>query len=93
MVLRQWIIACFVLAALGFTHSAIAQTPATQPAAAPAQPAKPAIPQINTAEITKRANDSVGVDIQSSHQRLAERVGSPRRGPSQAQSQLLGAEQ
>ena len=76
MVLRQWIIACFVLAAFGYTHGgAIAQTatpPAAQPvaapaqpAAAPAQPAKPAAPQINVAEITKRANDSVGADIQA----------------------------
>ena len=76
MVLRHWIIACFVLAAFGYIHGgAIAQTATpcaaqsvaapAQPAAAPAQPAKPAAPQINVAEITKRANDSVGVDIQA----------------------------
>ncbi len=77
MVLRQWIIACFVLAAFGYIHGgAIAQTatsPAAQPvvaapaqpAAAPAQPAKPAAPQVNVAEITKRANESVGADIQA----------------------------
>ncbi len=54
---------------VGFINGgAIAQDPAPQgqqPAAAPAQPAKPAAPQISTAEITKRANDSVGVDVQA----------------------------
>ena len=70
MILRQWIIACFVLAAAGFTvGGAIAQSPAPQgqqaAATVPAQPAKPAAPKVDTAEITKRANDSVGVDIQA----------------------------
>ncbi len=69
MILRQWIIACFVLAAAGFMNGgAIAQSPAPQgqqPAAAAAQPAKPAAPKVDTAEITKRANDCVGVDIQA----------------------------
>ena len=69
MVLRRWFIACFVLAAFGFINGRAGAQNATpqgqQPAAAPAQPAKPAAPKINTAEITKRANDSVGVDIQA----------------------------
>ncbi len=75
MVPRRQFLACLILAAFSFSiDGAIAQNPpakAAQPAAAPAptvapapvQPAKPAPPQINTAEINKRANESVGSDI------------------------------
>jgi potassium-dependent mechanosensitive channel len=98
MVLRQWIIACFVLAAFGYTHGgAIAQTAtpsAAQPvAAAPAQPAKPAAPQINVAEITKRANDSVGVDIQAhikGWQKELDRFEEVLRKPNHSYSELNG---
>jgi potassium efflux system protein len=97
MVLRQWIIACFVLAALGCTHGgAIAQTTtplAAQPAAAPAQPAKPAAPQINAAEITKRANDSVGADIQAhikGWQKELDRLEEVLRKPNHSYSDLNG---
>jgi potassium efflux system protein len=105
MVLRHWIIACFVLAAFGYIHGgAIAQTatppaaqPVTaapaQPAAAPAQPAKPAPPQINIAEITKRANDSVGVDIQArikGSQKELDRFEEVLRKPNHSYSELNG---
>ena len=73
MVLRHWIIACAVFALLNLTGgAAIAQAqvplpvkpqasvqaqPAATPAAAPA-------PQVDTAEITRRANESVGFNIE-----------------------------
>ncbi len=73
MFLRHSIIACFIVAIFSFLVSgAIAQTPpvqSTQQAPAPAQPAKAApsaaVAQVNTAEINKRANESVGADIQA----------------------------
>ncbi len=92
MVLRHWIIVCFVLAAFGSAGGrAGAQSPTQQTqqsaAAAPAQPAKPASPpQANIADITKRANDSVGVDLpaqikgwQSELDRVEENLHKPNR--------------
>jgi len=97
MVLRRWVIACFVLAAFGFIDGrAIAQAPTppvAQTAAAPAQPAKPAAPQINTAEITKRANDSVGSDIQAQikgWQKELDRLEEALRKPNNSYSDLNG---
>ena len=97
MVLRRWVIACFVLAAFGFIDGrAIAQAPTppvAQTAAAPAQPAKPAAPQINTAEITKRANDSVGADIQAQikgWQKELDRLEEALRKPNNSYSDLNG---
>src|SRR5664279_5978055 len=97
MVLRRWAIACFILAAFGFINGgAIAQDPAPQgqqPAAAPAQPAKPAAPQINTAEITKRANDTVGLDIQAhikGWQKDLDRLEEALRKPNHSYSELNG---
>ncbi len=65
MVLRQWITALAAFAIVTVSHEgAIAQSPAPQPApAAVAQPAKPFVPQVDTAAIHKRANESVGADI------------------------------
>ena len=94
MVLRRWVIACFVLAAFGIISGrAIAQIPAPQgqQAAAPAQPAKPAAPQINVAEITKRANDSVGSDIQAQlkgWQKELDRLEEALRKPNHSYSEL-----
>ncbi len=96
MILRQWIIACFVLAAAGFTSGAIAQSPAPQgqqPAAAAAQPAKPAAPKIDTAEITKRVNESVGVDVQAlikGWQKELDRIEEALRKPNLSYSDLNG---
>ena len=97
MVLRHWIIACFVLAAFGYAHGgAIAQTTtplAAEPAAVPAQPAKPTVPQVNVAEITKRANDSVGVDIQAhikGWQKELDRIEEALRKPNHSYSELNG---
>ena len=97
MVLRRWVIACFVLAAFGFINGrAIAQAPTppvAQTAAPPAQPAKPAAPQINTAEITKRANDSVGSDIQAQikgWQKELDRLEEALRKPNSSYSDLNG---
>jgi potassium-dependent mechanosensitive channel len=66
MELRYWARALAALAIVSLVQGgAIAQSPAPQPAqpAAPAQPAKPVVPQVDKAAIHKRANDSVGVDI------------------------------
>ncbi len=97
MVLRRWVIACFVLAAFGSINGrAIAQAPTppvAQTAAAPAQPAKPAAPQVNTAEITKRANDSVGFDIQAQikgWQKELDRLEEALRKPNTSYSDLNG---
>ena len=81
MVLRHWILACLSLALFSFSidwaladnappkaaQAAPAQAPVAAPAPAPvpAQPVKPAPPQANTAEINKRANESVGADLQA----------------------------
>ncbi len=69
MVLRQWITALAAFAIVSCAEGgAIAQSPAPQPApaaAAPAQPAKPFVPQVDTAAIHKRADDSVGVNIEA----------------------------
>ncbi len=97
MILRQWIIACFVLAAAGFINGgAIAQSPAPQgqqPAAAAAQPDKPAAPKADAAEITKRANDSVGVDIHAQikgWQKELDRIEEALRKPNASYSDLNG---
>jgi len=65
MALRHWIIACFLAVALVLPNvGALAQDDAAKPAPTAAAPtAKPAAPEPNTAEITKRANDAVGVDL------------------------------
>ncbi len=97
MLLRQWIIASFVLTAAGFIGGgAIAQSPAPQgqqPAAAAAQPAKPAAPKADAAEITKRANDSVGVDIHAQikgWQKELDRIEEALRKPNASYSDLNG---
>ncbi len=67
MLRRHWLTACAVFAVLAFLRGgAIAQNAAPQaPQPATVQPAKPFVPQVDTAAITKRANDSVGLDIQA----------------------------
>ena len=67
MLRRHWLTACAVFAVLAFLRGgAIAQNAAPQaPQPAAVQPAKPFVPQVDTAAITKRANDSVGLDIQT----------------------------
>ena len=66
---RNRIIAWRFFAAITFLNGgAIAQNSApqaAQPASAAVQPAKLALPQIDTAEINKRVNESVGADIQT----------------------------
>jgi potassium efflux system protein len=67
MLRRHWLTACAIFAVLVFLRvGAIAQNAAPQaPQPAAAQPAKPFVPQVDTAAITKRANDIVGLDFQA----------------------------
>jgi potassium efflux system protein len=72
MVLRHWVLACSIFVLLNNTE-ATAQSqvplPGVPQASAPAKPSTPAAaapaPQVNSAEIVKRANESVGTDIEA----------------------------
>ncbi len=69
MVLRNWVIACsavaFLIVCNGAAGQGLLMAPTAQQVPAPSQPAAAApAPQVNTAEMMKRANDSVGVNIE-----------------------------